>query len=108
MTANNEIAERLRATLAKELKQNVKVITPEHTLRGDLGLNPVEILVTRFSIQENVILALVGITSFAVAIRSADWAGWTYASIGPLMAIHGAIFGKRIRLLAEKLALPVP
>jgi uncharacterized membrane protein len=79
-----------------------------YRLRRDLGLNPVEMLVTRFSIQENILLALVGITSFAVAIRSADWAGWTYASIGPLMAIHGAIFGKRIRLLAEKLALPVP
>jgi uncharacterized membrane protein len=78
-----------------------------YRLRRDLGLNPVEISVTRFSIQENVILALVGITSFVVATRSPDWAGWTYASIGPLMAIHGRFFGRRIRLLAEKLTLPV-
>lgn len=78
-----------------------------YRLRRDLGLNPVEISVTRFSIQENVILALVGITSFVVATRSPDWAGWTYASIGPLMAIHGTFFGRRIRLLAEKLTLPV-
>jgi uncharacterized membrane protein len=77
-------------------------------MRRGLDLNPVEVLVTRFSIRENVILALVGVTSFVVAIRSPDWAGWVYASIGPLLAIHGAIFGKRIRLLAEKLALPAP
>ncbi len=78
-----------------------------YRLRRELALSPVEISVTRFSIQENVILALVGITSFVVAIRSPDWAGWSYASIGPLMAIHGRIFGKRIRVLAEKVALPV-
>jgi len=77
-----------------------------YRLRRELALSPVEISVTRFSIQENVILALVGITSFVVAIRSPDWAGWSYASIGPLMAIHGRIFGKRIRVLAEKVALP--
>jgi len=77
-----------------------------YRLRRELDLNPVEISVTRFSIQENVILALVGVTSFVVAVRSPDWAGWTYASIGPLMAVHGSIFGRRIRLLAEKLALP--
>src|SRR3979411_1587553 len=76
-----------------------------YRLRRRLDLNPVEISVTRFSIQENVILALVGVTSFVVATRSPDWAGWTYASIGPLLAIHGSIFGRRIRLLAEKLAL---
>jgi len=77
-----------------------------YRLRRELDLNPVEISVTRFSIQENVILALVGVTSFVVAVRSPEWAGWTYASIGPLMAVHGSIFGRRIRLLAEKLALP--
>jgi len=42
MTANTEIARRLRATLAKELKQDVTSITPEHTLRGDLGLNSLD------------------------------------------------------------------
>jgi uncharacterized membrane protein len=77
-----------------------------YRLRRELDLTPVEVSVTRFSIQENVILALVGITSFVVAIRSPDWAGWIYASIGPLLAMHGAIFGRRIRLLAEKVALP--
>ena len=31
--------------------------------------------------------------------------GWTYASLGPLFTIHGMIFGKKTRLLAEKLGL---
>jgi uncharacterized membrane protein len=76
-----------------------------YRLRGKLELNPVEVLETRFAMQENVVLALVGVTSFLVAIKSAGWAGWVYLSIGPLLAIHGAIFGKRVRVLAENLAL---
>src|SRR5439155_927238 len=52
MTANNEIAERLRATLAKELKQDVKSITPEHTLRGDLGGSGEEIVSGVSSLEE--------------------------------------------------------
>jgi uncharacterized membrane protein len=73
-----------------------------YRLRRELELTPAEVSLTRFSIRENVLLALVGITSFVVATRSSEWAGWTYISIGPLMAIHGTIYGKRIRLLAEK------
>ena len=37
MTANIDVAERLRSTVAKELKQDVSSITLEHTLRGDLN-----------------------------------------------------------------------
>jgi uncharacterized membrane protein len=74
-----------------------------YRLRGKLELNPVEVLETRFAMQENVVLALVGVTSFLVAIKGAAWAGWVYLSIGPLLAIHGSIFGKRVRVLAEKL-----
>jgi len=76
-----------------------------YRLRRELDLSPAEVALTRFSIQENVLLALVGITSFVVAIRNAEWAGWTYTSIGPLMAVHGTIFGRRVRSLAEKLAV---
>ena len=50
-------------------------------------------------------LALVGVTSFLVAFKSPGWAGWTYLAIGPLLALHGAIFGKRVRLLAGKIPL---
>lgn len=73
-----------------------------YRVRRRLGLNPVEVLETRFALQENAILALVGVTSFLVALKSPGWAGWSYLAIGPLLAIHGMIFGKRVRLLAEK------
>lgn len=75
-----------------------------YKLRRELELNPVELLETRFAIQENAILALVGITSFFVALKTPEWAGWTFALIGPLLTIHGTIYGKRVRVLAEKLS----
>jgi uncharacterized membrane protein len=78
-----------------------------YRLRRELGLDPVEVLETRFAIQENALMALVGISSLLVAFKSPGWAGWVYLAIGPLLAIHGSIFGKRVRLLAEKL-LPSP
>jgi hypothetical protein len=39
-----------------------------------------------------------------VALRSPEWAGWVYALIGPVLWIHGSIYGKRIRMLGEKIA----
>jgi uncharacterized membrane protein len=77
-----------------------------YRLRRELGLNPVEIMATRLSIQENTILALVGVTSLCVAMKSPDWAGWTYCLIGPLMGLHGAIFGTRMRKMARRLNVP--
>jgi hypothetical protein len=61
----------------------------------------VEVMQTRNSIQENAILAAVGIVSFLVAFKSPGAAGWIYFAIGPLLAINGSIYGKRTRLLAE-------
>ena len=72
-------------------------------LRRDLALNPIEIQQTKLSMQENALLALIGAASFVVAIRAPQWAGWVYALIGPLMWIHGSIFGKRTRRLAASL-----
>jgi uncharacterized membrane protein len=74
-----------------------------YRLRKELGLNRVEVLETRSSLQENALLALIGLTSFLVAIKSPGWAGWVYTAIGPALWIHGAIFGKRIRLLGAEL-----
>jgi uncharacterized membrane protein len=74
-----------------------------YRLRRELGLNAAEVLETRFAMQENGVLALVGATSFAIAFKSPGWAGWTYLSIGFLLWIHGAIFGGRIRKAAEKM-----
>jgi uncharacterized membrane protein len=79
--------------------------THAYRLRGDLDLNPVEALETRFSIQENALLGLIGVASFLVAIKSPGWAGWIYLLIGPLLWLHGSIFGKRVRTLAEKMKL---
>src|ERR1700683_4815930 len=73
-----------------------------YRLRRELGLNAVEVLETRFSMQENGVLVLIGVASFLVALKSPGWAGWTYLAIGPLLAINGSIFGKRVRRLAEK------
>jgi uncharacterized membrane protein len=75
-----------------------------YRLRRKLELNPVEVLKTRSAMQENALLGLIGIASFLVALKSPGWAGWIYLVIGPLLATHGAIFGKRVRVLAEKLA----
>jgi len=80
----------------------VLMYTHAYKLRGELGLSLVEALETRFAIQENAVLALVGVTSFLVAFKSPGAAGFTYFALGPLLWIHGSIFGKRVRLLAEK------
>jgi uncharacterized membrane protein len=74
-----------------------------YRLRRELDLNPVEVLETRFSIRENALFALIAVASFVVALKSPGWAGWVYCAVGPLLWIHGSIFGKRTRLLAEKL-----
>jgi uncharacterized membrane protein len=74
-----------------------------YKLRRELDLNPVEVLETRSALQENIVLAVVGLVSLAVAFKSPGWAGWIYIAIGPLLTIHGAIFGKRIRLLAASI-----
>jgi hypothetical protein len=73
-----------------------------YKLRRELGLSPVETLETRNTIQENALLAAIGVLSFVVAYRRPDWSGWTYALIGPVMTAHGTIYGKRVRSLAEK------
>jgi hypothetical protein len=76
-----------------------------YNLRRELDLNPVEILLTRIAIQDNAILAATGLISFFIAFRAPDWAGWFYSILGPALAIHGIIYGRRARHLAEKLGL---
>src|SRR5260370_11620845 len=58
MTANIDVAERLRSTVAKELKQDVSSITLEHTLRGDLGLNSLDAIELMFRIEEEFDLSI--------------------------------------------------
>jgi uncharacterized membrane protein len=73
-----------------------------YKFRHELDLNPIEILQTRSDIRENAIMAALGAISFALAFKSPGLAGWWFFLIGPALAVHGFIFGKRIRLLAEK------
>ena len=58
MTANIDVAERLRSTVAKELKQDVSSITLEHTLRGDLKLNSLDAIELLFRIEEEFDLSI--------------------------------------------------
>jgi hypothetical protein len=84
----------------------VLIYTHAYKLRRELGLNPVEVLETRFAIQENAVLTAVGAASFLVAFKSPGWAGWLYILIGPLLWIHDSISGKRTRAAAEKMGFP--
>lgn len=76
-----------------------------YKLRSVLELNSVETLQTRFTIQENAIMVVVGIGSFVLSYVSPELAGWWYFVLGPVLGIHGAIHGKRVRRLAEKMGL---
>jgi uncharacterized membrane protein len=71
--------------------------------RHELELNPVEELETRFAVQENIVIAAIGAVSFALAFRHPGWAGWWFFVLGPVLGTHGTIYGKRVRVLAEKL-----
>ena len=76
-----------------------------YKLRTELGLNQVEVLTTRLAAQENLIMASVGALSFALAWKNPGWAGWTYFLLAPALSIHGMVYGKRVRVLAEKLGV---
>jgi len=73
-----------------------------YRLRGVLELSPAETMETRNAAQQNILMVLIAAASFFVAFRSPAWSGWMYALIGPVMTVHGTIFGRRVRLLAEK------
>ena len=76
-----------------------------YKLRSELGLNQVEVLATRLAVQENLIMASVGALSFVLAWKNPGLAGWTYFLLAPALSIHGVVYGKRVRLLAEKVGL---
>jgi uncharacterized membrane protein len=79
-----------------------------YTLRQELQLNLVEVYETRLALQENGLLSAIGIISFCVAFKSPAGAGWIYMGIGIFLWIHGSVFGKRARLLAEKMKISAP
>lgn len=73
-----------------------------YKLRSALGLTPAEAQETRNSAQENVLMVSIATAAFFVAFRRPDWSGWMYALIAPVLTLHGSIFGKRVKALAEK------
>jgi uncharacterized membrane protein len=76
-----------------------------YELRDELELNPVEELETKFTMQENLVIAVIGAIAFGLAFRTPGWAGWWFFVLGPALAIHGSIYGKKVRQAAEKLGL---
>jgi hypothetical protein len=65
----------------------------------------VEALETKLAIRENLIMASVGALSFVLALKYPGLAGWSYFLLAPFLSIHGVVYGKRVRLLAEKQGL---
>lgn len=76
-----------------------------YKLRDALGLNDVESLETRVAVQEALLMASVGAISFVLAFKNPTWAGWSYFLLGPILTIHGMVYGKRVRRLGEKLGM---
>lgn len=76
--------------------------THAYKLRRELDLSAAEVRETRNAMQENLILAFIGTTSFSIAFYRPDWAGWMFVLIGPALWAHGAFFGKKVRLLGEQ------
>jgi uncharacterized membrane protein len=74
-----------------------------YKLRRQLELNPVEVQETRNAVQQNILMGLIALTAFFVAYRNPAWSGWTYILIGPLMTVHGMIYGKKVRALAKNM-----
>lgn len=79
--------------------------THAYRLRDELALNPVELFQTRLAIRENMIMVGVGVVSIALSFKNPAWAGWWYFVLGPALGIHGAIYGKKVRVMAEKMRL---
>ena len=73
-----------------------------YRLRRLLKLNAAEEQETRNAVQENALMVAIGMASFAITFYRADFAGWIYVLIGPVLSVHGAAFGRKVRLLAGK------
>lgn len=76
--------------------------THAYKLRRQLALSAVEVRQTRNAAQENLIMVVIAVVSFFLAFNHPDRAGWTYALIGPAQWAHGAVFSKKVRVLAEQ------
>ena len=74
----------------------------------ELRLDPVERFLTRSGMVQTSLQAGVGILSIVLALTGIGLRygvpGWIYAGIGPVMGIHGAREGRRLRMLQRAVA----
>jgi hypothetical protein len=70
-----------------------------HRKKDDLRLNTVELFETRSGIHKSLINITVPLISTSIVLAGGDqyaaWAGWSYFLLGPSLAVHGTIRGKR-------------
>ena len=76
-------------------------------LRGELELDPIEVVLTRQGLVENAVLGAIGLLSAAVAAvlpeARAGNAGWVYLGIVPCMFVMGRMYDKQVAaLLAQR------
>lgn len=75
--------------------------------RAELGLDPVQALLTRESIGEGALQTAIGVTSVLIAAlggqRLVALAGFIYFLIAPALTIHGMAMGKKRERLEERL-----
>jgi len=78
--------------------------------REELELTGAELLMTRSSIQSDLIYISIAFISIMIAALGSNedskWAGWIYALLGPLHALNGVIMGGRVEKLRDKQSLP--
>jgi uncharacterized membrane protein len=74
-----------------------------YRLRADLGLDALELSVTREELQGFLLNVAVGLLSMAIAVLGGvgalSWAGYAYLLLFPLQAINGVVMGQRRRKL---------
>ncbi len=74
-------------------------------LRDELELDPVEVLITRATLQANLLLVAIGLMAAAMAGLGPPWmgpvAGWFFFAIGPVMAWHWRRVERRRQALAS-------
>ena len=79
-------------------------------LAGPLGLSPEERARTRTEMEAQLMMAAIGLLSVGIAFlpsRLASLAGFVYFLIGPTLAIHGYVVGRR-RLARARPSSPSP
>lgn len=77
------------------------------SLRDELKLDEIERQLTRESMGEHAINTGIACASLAIALVNPGWmdvAGWIYASMGPLHAIHGRASGQRLRAIVDRIS----